>query len=190
MAREMVRQGGRSARIQEAVHAATQTLLHEVGRSEINVPMIAERAGVTPSTIYRRWGDLTQLLADTAAERLRPVGEPDDTGSLAGDLRAFVLQYAEEMSSQVGQALLRDVVVDTDTDVAARCCGYTTDHLQTLNARALKRGEAGFPVDEALDVLIAPICYRILFETGETSPDYVEGLLARFARLALTRQGS
>src|ERR1700754_4261677 len=90
MAREMIRQGGRSARIQEAVHGATQALLDEAGRSAINVPMIAERAGVTPSTIYRRWGDLAQLLADTAAERLRPVTDPDDTGSLAGDLSAFV----------------------------------------------------------------------------------------------------
>ena len=113
MAREMVRQGGRSARIQEAVHAATQALLNEVGRGEINVPMIAERAGVTPSTVYRRWGDLAQLLADTAAERLRPVADPDDTGSLAGDLRAFVMQYAEEMGSPVGRALMRDVLAET-----------------------------------------------------------------------------
>ena len=114
MAREMIRQGGRSARIQEAVHAATQALLNEVGRSAINVPMIAERAGVTPSTVYRRWGDLAQLLADAAAERLRPIADPDDTGSLAGDLRAFVLQYAEEMGSPVGRALMRDVLAETD----------------------------------------------------------------------------
>jgi AcrR family transcriptional regulator len=184
MAREMVRQGGRSARIQEAVHAATQALLNEVGRSEINVPMIAERAGVTPSTVYRRWGDLAQLLADTAAERLRPIADPDDTGSLAGDLSAFVLQYAEEMASPVGRALLRDVLAETDSDLAAaRCCAYTIHHLQTLKSRALQRGEAGFLVDEAIDILIAPICYRILFSNGDTSPDYVNGLLERFARL-------
>ncbi len=184
MAREMIRQGGRSARIQEAVHAATQALLNEVGRSEINVPMIADRAGVTPSTVYRRWGDLAQLLADAAAERLRPVAEPDDTGSLAGDLSAFVMQYAEEMASPVGRALLRDVLAETASDLAAaRCCAYTTHHLQTLNNRALTRGEAGFPVYQAIDILIAPICYRILFSNGELSPDYVNGLLARFARL-------
>jgi AcrR family transcriptional regulator len=152
MAREMVRQGGRSARIQEAVHAATQALLNEVGRSEINVPMIAERAGVTPSTVYRRWGDL--------------------------------LQYAEEMASPVGRALLRDVLAETDSDLAAaRCCAYSTHHLQTLKSRAAARGEAGFSVDEAIDILIAPICYRILFSNGETSPEYVNALLARFGRL-------
>jgi AcrR family transcriptional regulator len=187
MAREMIRQGGRSARIQEAVHAATQALLNEVGRSEINVPMIAERAGVTPSTVYRRWGDLTQLLADAAAERLRPVADPDDTGSVSGDLRAFVMQYAEEMASPVGRALLRDVLSETDSEVAAaRCCAYTTHHLQTLNSRALERGEAAFSVEEAVDVLIAPICYRILFAHGETLPAYVNGLLVRFARLSGT----
>ncbi len=184
MAREMIRQGGRSARIQEAVHRATQSLLKEVGRGETNVPLIAERAGVTPSTVYRRWGDLAQLLADAAAERLRPVAEPDDTGSLAGDLRAFVTQYAEEMASPVGRALLRDVLAEKESDFAAvRCCAYTTDHLQTLNNRALKRGETGFSVDQATDILIAPICYRILFSNGETSPDYVHALLTRFARL-------
>jgi AcrR family transcriptional regulator len=185
MAREMIRQGGRSARIQEAVHVATQALLNEVGRGEINVPMIAERAGVTPSTVYRRWGDLAQLLADTAAERLRPIADPDDTGSLAGDLRAFVMQYAEEMAAPIGRALLRDVLAETDSDVAAaRCCAYTTHHLQTLKSRALKRGEAGFSVEEAIDILIAPICYRLLFSNGETSPEYVNALLARFARLS------
>jgi Tetracyclin repressor-like, C-terminal domain len=95
-----------------------------------------------------------------------------------------VLQYAEEMGSSVGRALMRDVLAETDSDVAAaRCCAYTTHHLQTLNSRAVARGEAGFPVDEAIDILIAPICYRILFANGDTSPDYVSGLLARFARL-------
>jgi hypothetical protein len=135
--------------------------------------------------VYRRWGDLAQLLADAAAERLRPVAEPDDTGSLAGDLRAFIQQYAEEMASPIGRALLRDVLAEKESDFAAvRCCAYTTDHLQTLNRRALKRGEAGFSVDQAIDILIAPICYRILFSNGDASPEYVNGLLKRFARLS------
>ena len=184
MARELIRQGGRSARIQKAVHEATQALLAEVGRNGVNVPLIAERAAVTPSTIYRRWGDLAQLLADVAADRLRPVGEPENTGSLIGDLEAFLIQYAEEMASPVGRQLLRDVLAETGSEeAAARCCIYTTDSLETLRVRARARGEADLDVDEALDMLIAPICYRILFATGEPGPDYARLLLARFARL-------
>jgi AcrR family transcriptional regulator len=184
MAREMIRQGGRSARIQQAVHAATQALLAEVSRAEINVPMIAERAGVTPSTIYRRWGDVAQLLADVAAERLRPAAEPDDTGSVEGDLHAFVLQYAEEMATKVGRGLLRDVLAETSSDTAAtRCCRYTIEQLETLQARALARGEQGFQIDEAIDMLIAPICYHILFSDRDVSPHYVLSLLERFGSL-------
>ena len=54
--------------------------------------------------------------------------EPDDTGSLSGDLSAFVMQYAEEMASPLGRALFRDVLAETGSDLAAaRCCAYTTD---------------------------------------------------------------
>ncbi len=55
------RPGGRAARIQAAVLEAVETLRQEKAASEITVPMIAARAGVTPSTIYRRWGDLSQF---------------------------------------------------------------------------------------------------------------------------------
>jgi len=75
-AKAIPRPGGRSARVQAAVHAATTALIAEQGRGELTVPLIAARAGVTPSTIYRRWGDLAELLADVAVERLRPDGEP------------------------------------------------------------------------------------------------------------------
>src|SRR3954454_8044811 len=96
MAKEMLRQGGRSARIQAEVHKALGELSAEMDRAAITVPMIAERAGGTPSTIYRRWGDLAQLLADVAVQRLRPVAEPEDTGNARADLETWVLQYAEE----------------------------------------------------------------------------------------------
>lgn len=183
MAREMVRQGGRSARIQQAVHAATRELLAGTDRAAINVPLIAERARVTPSTIYRRWGDLSQLLADVAAERLRPVTEPDDTGSLEGDLAAFVLQYAEEMSSEIGRQLLCDVLCEGGGDsVATRCCQYTIDHLTTLQSRARSRGEPAFEVETALDLLIAPLVYHILFSDRAVTEEYVRSLLARFFR--------
>src|SRR3954467_3703233 len=105
------RPGGRSARVQAAVHQATIELMALHGRAELTVPLIAARAGVTPSTIYRRWGDLGELLADVAVECLRPDGEPLDTGSVAGDLHAWAEQYADEMSSPVGLSMLRDVVV-------------------------------------------------------------------------------
>ncbi|WP_030557911.1 TetR/AcrR family transcriptional regulator, partial [Streptomyces exfoliatus] len=81
----MARPGGRSARVQESVHAAVRELVAELGREALTVPQVAARAGVTPSTIYRRWGDLQELLSDVAVEHLRPEALPADLGSLRED---------------------------------------------------------------------------------------------------------
>lgn len=181
MAREMLRQGGRSARIQGAVHAAVEELARELGRDGLTVPLIADRAGVPPSTVYRRWGDLADLMADVAVQRLRPVSDPDDTGSMVGDLEAFVLQYAEEMSSKVGRSMLLDVLAASGGDpvTAERCCAYTTTHLDTIRKRALSRSETPFETADAIDIVIAPIVYHILFGDREPDPAYCRTLLSR-----------
>ncbi|MFE3652021.1 helix-turn-helix domain-containing protein, partial [Streptomyces sp. NPDC059152] len=67
--RPMARPGGRSARVQEAVHTAVRELESEVGRDALTVPLIAARAGVTPSTIYRRWGDLRDYKSHVCGAR-------------------------------------------------------------------------------------------------------------------------
>ena len=115
--KERVRVGGRSARIQSAVHEAVRQLSAKTKRDDLTVPQIAAEAGVTPSTIYRRWGDLAALLADVAVERLRPISDPEDTGAVASDLRLFIEQFMEEMSSPVGRTLLQGSVFPFGADL-------------------------------------------------------------------------
>ena len=177
--KERTRTGGRSARVQSAVHDAVRKLGGLSTRNQITVPQIAAEAGVTPSTIYRRWGDLQSLLADVAVARLRPIGEPDDTGSVESDLRAFIEQYAEEMSSPVGMALMRDVLATSGQGQPGSCAGFTCDHLTTINERAKARGEQPFDIDEVIDHVIAPIVYRTLFSDQMPTPDYCRQLVDR-----------
>lgn len=180
MAKERMRVGGRSARIQAEVHKAVKELQQQADRTELTVPQIAAHSGVTPSTIYRRWGDLSELLADVAAERLRPVADPEDTGSQAGDLRAYVEQYAEEFSSPTGRTLLRDLFSSSiDAGYPGQCCNYTYDHLKVIAERARARGEHSIAVQQVVDHVIAPIMYRILFGGGELTDAYWQDLLAR-----------
>jgi AcrR family transcriptional regulator len=177
--KELIRTGGRSARIQGAVHEAVRRLSRTTSRDALTVPQIACEAGVTPSTIYRRWGDLSALLADIAVERLRPTGEPDDTGAIATDLRAFIEQYAEEMASPVGQALMRDVLGPSGESFPGQCCGFTRYHLETIVARAKARGEPPFDIEEVIDHVVAPIVYRILFGDRAVDQAYCRQLLGR-----------
>lgn len=175
--KERVRVGGRSARIQNAVHEAVRQLGADTDRDKLTVPQIAAVAGVTPSTIYRRWGDLSALLADVAVQRLRPVSDPEDTGAMMSDLRVFIEQFMEEMTSPVGQALIRDVFSQADYPV--QCAGFTLEHLAIIVSRAKARGETPFDIDEVIDHVVAPIIYHILYGDRELTLDYCHSLLDR-----------
>jgi AcrR family transcriptional regulator len=181
--RERIRVGGRSARIQSAVHAAVRRLGSETDRDQLTVPQIAAEAGVTPSTIYRRWGDLAALLADVAVERLRPIADPEDTGAVTSDLRAFIEQFMEEMSSPVGRALVRDVFSTAGEAYPVQCGGFTREHLATIVARAKARGETPFDIDEVIDHVVAPIVYHILYGDRELTLAYCRQLLDRLQSL-------
>jgi AcrR family transcriptional regulator len=181
--RENIRPGGRSARVQASVHKAVRELLSTMDRNEVTIPLIATEAGVTPSTIYRRWGDLQELLADVAVERLRPDAPPKDTGSARTDLEQWAEQYADEMASGPGRAMIRDVLssVGADSRNAGKCCGYTREQVQAIADRARDRGEDFPDVETVIDRLVAPIMYRILFDaappTSEKVLSLVEGML-------------
>lgn len=176
--RSAPRPGGRSARVQAAVHQAVQRLQARLGREALTIPAIAAEAGVTPSTIYRRWGDLGQLLADVAVEQLRPDASPDDTGTFAGDLRAWLAQYMEEMSSEPGRAMLRDVLGSGGSEGQAQCMYFCTLQIDALRQRALQRGQTVTATEQIIDQVVAPLIYRILFaNTAPTDAD-LDGWLA------------
>jgi len=158
-----IRPGGRSARVQAAVHEAVTALLETGSRTDLTIPIVADKAGVTPSTIYRRWGGLEELLADVAMERLQPDGEPADTGSGRSDLAVWAEQYGEEMSSGPGQHLIRDVLA-ANTGQAGQCCAFMRQQIGIMAARAAERNET-FPATETvINQVVAPIIYRILFD--------------------------
>ncbi|RDI67967.1 TetR family transcriptional regulator [Nocardia pseudobrasiliensis] len=174
----MVRPGGRSARVQQSVHAAVRELEAELGRAGLTVPAIAARAGVTPSTIYRRWGDLRELLADVAVERLRPEAAPEEYGSLRADLTAWARQFLEEMSAPAGRAYIRDALLgDPEGDSAGACSAYAADQVEIILARALERGEVAPDAETVLDRVVAPMMYRIQFRPGGLTPEYAQRLV-------------
>ncbi|MFD7922406.1 TetR/AcrR family transcriptional regulator [Streptomyces sp. NPDC059740] len=177
--RPMARPGGRSARVQESVHAAVRELQAEQGRDALTVPMVAARAGVTPSTIYRRWGDLKELLSDVAVERLRPEAPPEDHGDLAADLAAWAEQFLDEMASPSGRAYVRDALLgDPDGTNAGRCSAYAAEQVAVVLSRATDRGEAAPDVESVLDGVVAPLMYRILFRPDGLDRAYARGLAA------------
>src|ERR1700735_4188335 len=101
------RTGGRSALVLSAVRSAVEDLVRERGSKKVTVPMIAERAGVNPTSIYRRWGDLPTLINDIATYRLDPNRPLPDTSNLRIDLTDWAREIVSHYSNPVNAALLR-----------------------------------------------------------------------------------
>ncbi|MEV7386493.1 TetR/AcrR family transcriptional regulator [Streptomyces sp. NPDC091215] len=105
------RPGGRSARVQAAVFAATAELLREPDWSRITMARIAERAGVNNTTVYRRWGSLESLVGaalDTIVSERSPL---PDTGTLAGDIRAHAKTLVDDLTGENRRFVLRALII-------------------------------------------------------------------------------
>ena len=106
------RPGGRSARVREAVLAATAAELSERGFAAMTIEDIAARSGVHKTTIYRRWSTLSQLVADAAVEVSATTVPIPDTGSIESDLREMARSIVALVTSESGGALVAALFSD------------------------------------------------------------------------------
>ena len=165
------RTGGRSAAVLTSIKHAVEELIEERGRERVTIPMVAERAGVNPTSIYRRWGDLPTMINDIATYRLgggRPV--PD-----TGDLRADLLTGIGTVAAGLGDPVLGRVLIPFVADLGAHPELREAFFDQVFHVRrattgatlraAMARGEVRDDVDLEflLDVLAAPAYFRQLY---------------------------
>ena len=178
------RPGGRGARVGAAVHQAVTDLISERGYGTFTVGDVAARAGVADSSIYRRWGNLENLLTDVALTRLNARSPMPDTGSLSGDLHAYAANVAREITGPDGLAVLRLAVALSSTGqqgLQARdhLLAERARHLDSMLDRALERGEDAPDALGVLDHVMAPMYVRVLLGIGPLTPDYIDGLVDR-----------
>jgi AcrR family transcriptional regulator len=184
------RPGGRSARVQASVYQALNALLAEMPRDAISVPQIAVRAGVTRTTIYRRWGDLRTLLSDVAVQRFYPNNTPADTGALQSDLATWAQEFQMEMLSLSGRMLMRDLLAGANEDgsgPARQCAAITRSQVTIILKRAIERGESPPELHDVMDSVVAPVMYRLLLDDTPLYPTFAR---TRVALLLETRGDS
>ncbi|MFD0359929.1 TetR/AcrR family transcriptional regulator [Nocardia sp. GCM10030253] len=183
------RPGGRSARVVGAVHKATFDLLLQHGYYGFEIPDVARIAGVHPTTIYRRWQDKQDLVADAMlAHMAQQIGTPD-TGSLRGDLAELIHDVAAVLMRPPMLALLRVQVAMADTAPNVRAAGqrfWTTrfGHSAAIVERAIARGELSDGTDpqEFNEFAIAPLYLRVLVTDGSVDDDFIRNCVHRTLR--------
>src|ERR1700737_1831338 len=151
------RPGGRSAVVSSAIRSAVEELVAEKGRDRVSIPMVAERAGVNPTTVYRRWPDAATMINDIATYRLDPTRPMPDTGDLQRDIGQWATEILRHYRKPINAALLRGGAAaagDSDSD----CLHGRLDEAAQLGANA--GPNAPVTPEAAVDRVLAPIIYR------------------------------
>lgn len=136
-----------------AVLDATLEELGRVGFAALRVEDVAERAGVNKTTVYRRWPTKAELV-QAAFEQFGEAVTVADTGTLRGDLLAYIRQKLELGRTARGKALMRGLQAEALTPellgISRRLRKQEHEIYGRIFARARKRKDLRAGLDDDL----------------------------------------
>ncbi|MEU4686574.1 TetR/AcrR family transcriptional regulator [Streptomyces xinghaiensis] len=168
-----LRPGGRTARVRASVLEAAGDALAEHGFAGLDLADIARRAEVGKTTVYRRWGTVTGLVADLLVDMAEQSLPRSETGSLLGDLRANARLVQRTLADPRQGALFKAVIAAAACEVRTaealhRFYDIRVEEWAPCVQQAVDRGEVpeGTDAREVIRAVSAPLYYRLL-TTGD-----------------------
>jgi AcrR family transcriptional regulator len=163
------------------VHKAVTDLVCERGADQVTVPMVATRAGVNPTTVYRRWGSVPALLADVAVRQVSDLPAP--VGDLRVDLSAYARWVYRDLSRPGGIAFFRAEVaasIDDRKEGMRKCHERCMEILDEMLQPARDAGTTTPELQVVFDRVVAPLYSRIVFDVAGTDEDFAARLATDF----------
>lgn len=160
-------------RSEVSVVDSTLALIRAHGVGNVTMEAIAEHAGISKITLYRRWSSKAVLLAEALFQQIQvaiplPV-DADPVDAILG----HVTKFSEELNGEIGE-LLREVIAEYLGDPATlqefrqHYLGLRRKTAMALIKRGQKQGRfAARGKPEVLhDALYGALFYRFLFGVG------------------------
>lgn len=177
-----------AALLQPAVTASiTEAVLDELaelGYARLSMEAVAKRAGVGKSALYRRWSSKQEMALAVLAEFSVDRAPAPDTGSLRGDLRESLGAVARWLSHPRFSRILPDLVAEMARNpelsalVESMIGRPRRDRATVILEQAMRRGElaADTDLDIAMDLIAAPVYWRLTVRDAEAEADYLDKL--------------
>ena len=171
----------RNPRIQQAILKAAVDLVLEYGFKALSMDAIAGRAGVGRMTIYRRWPNKAAIIMDAFVARVDPNTLFQSAKSYLESIRLQMRTMAKAFRGKDGtllRALLAEAQFDPELALALRE-RWTMPRRRMAVAYFEEGKRKGFlrqdvDPDAMIDVLYAPIYYRLQMGTGPLSDAYID----------------
>lgn len=174
----------RDASRDQALREAALAVLADVGYRALTMDAVAARARAGKATIYRRWDSKLDLVIDSCNQLVSEHIPQPNTGSLAGDLREFLLAFATFLSGPAGkaaQALVGEIPHEPELADAFRTSFLRSqrDVLRAVLDRAQARGEvsADAPKSMAVELAGAALTYRLMLTGDPLDAAFVDVLV-------------
>jgi AcrR family transcriptional regulator len=154
--------------VRQAVLAAALDQVTEHGIEGLTIGDVAARAGVAETTIYRRWGTRTALIAAAVTELAAVGNPPPDTGALRTDLKVLAEQISHLIELPgIARLVGTTIALSADPEVDAARRRFWNDRFELSSqviSKAIERGELPKETDPraVLETLSAPLYFRVL----------------------------
>jgi AcrR family transcriptional regulator len=185
----------RNEAARQAILDAALRLIGQADGAAVTVETIAAQAGVGKQTIYRWWPSKYAILLEVMTERARVDVPIPDTGTLVGDLEAFLTATFLGATSAPTSSLLRTVMAEAQRDPqAAEVLREFTSGRRAALRQILDRGQTsgelplGADLDLMADQAYGLFWYRLSLGHAPLTPDVAAQLARALATQATTRQ--
>lgn len=164
---------------QQAILDAAEAVLNEGGLAGFSIEAVARRARAGKPTIYRWWPTKAALLLDVY-QRFKNARPFPDTGTLEGDLRAFLNnQLIGFWQDGLSGTVFRSIIAEAQSDPQAAEALFAYERgrrkfAEQIIERAKARGEVSADLNGALVIeLIAGFAWHRLLtgRLGEADKD-------------------
>jgi len=176
----------RSEQLHEAILEAAFDLVLDAGFRAVSIESIAAKAGVGKTTIYRRWPNKAAVVMDAFTLRVGSGTLFPKAATTLASIRLQMRAMARAFSGSDGalvKALLAEAQFDPELAKAfrERWTLPRRRYARSVIEEAIRRGELRADIDpeDAIDLLYAPIYYRLQMGTGPLSGAYIDGIFDR-----------
>jgi len=177
------RTGGRSARVLDAVAQAVLEELNASGIEDFSIPQVAARAGVSNSSLYRRWPNKAALIAFAGSRNSQATIPFPDRGSLRKDLAHALAEVLETFSDPSMRAVIAMAFSSSDAPELKQALDtfwrLRIEQQREMFDRAIARGEIAADVDtsEIIERAVGPLYFRFFVTRRPITKRFLQELV-------------
>jgi AcrR family transcriptional regulator len=174
----------RDPAVRRKILGAASALLNEGGLVAVTMEAVAARAGVGKPTLYREWPNAQAVAMAAFLESAKAPPGVRKSGAALGALRMQLKNVAEVFATRAGRnTAMMIAAAQSDSELAKVFYNHfvlkSREEGRMLLVRAIAEGELRKDIDieAALDLIYAPLYFRLLIGHGPLDAAFTDAIL-------------